>query len=57
MILITGASGNAGGAVLREVLNTGSGVRAMVRSKEDSAKVPQGAIAVIADFHACDPRL
>jgi uncharacterized protein YbjT (DUF2867 family) len=50
MILITGASGNAGGAVLREVLNTGSGVRAMVRSKEDSAKGPQGAIAVIADF-------
>jgi len=50
MILITGASGNAGGAVLREVLNTGGGVRAMVRAKEDSAKVPQGAIAVIADF-------
>ena len=50
MILITGASGNAGGAVLREVLKIGSGVRAMYRSKEDSAKVPQGAIAVIADF-------
>ncbi len=50
MILITGASGNAGGAVLREVLKTGSGVRAMVRSKEDNAKVPQGATAVIADF-------
>jgi uncharacterized protein YbjT (DUF2867 family) len=50
MILITGASGNAGGAVLREVLKTSSGVRAMVRSKGDSAKVPQGATAVIADF-------
>ena len=50
MILITGASGNAGGAVLHEVLKNGSGVRAMVRSKEDSAKVPQGATAVIADF-------
>jgi len=50
MILITGASGNAGGAVLREVLKIGNGVRAMVRSKEESAKVPQGAIAVIADF-------
>ena len=50
MILITGASGNAGGAVLREVLKIGSGVRAMYRSKEDSAKVPQGATAVIADF-------
>jgi uncharacterized protein YbjT (DUF2867 family) len=50
MILITGASGNAGGAVLREVLKIGSGARAMYRSKEDSAKVPQGATAVIADF-------
>jgi uncharacterized protein YbjT (DUF2867 family) len=50
MILITGASGNAGGAVLREVLKSGSGVRAMVRSTEDAAKAPQGAIAAIADF-------
>jgi uncharacterized protein YbjT (DUF2867 family) len=50
MILITGASGNAGGAVLREVLKIGNAVRAMVRSKEESAKVPQGATAVIADF-------
>ena len=50
MILITGASGNAGGAVLREVLKIGSGARAMYRSKEDSAKVPQGSTAVIADF-------
>jgi uncharacterized protein YbjT (DUF2867 family) len=50
MILITGASGNAGGAVLHEVLETGSGVRAMYRSQQDSAKVPQGATAVIADF-------
>jgi uncharacterized protein YbjT (DUF2867 family) len=50
MILITGASGSAGGAVLCEVLKIGSGARAMYRSKEDSAKVPQGATAVIADF-------
>jgi nucleoside-diphosphate-sugar epimerase len=50
MILITGASGNAGGAVLHEVLKSGSGVRAMIRSKEDTAKVPQVAAAVIADF-------
>src|ERR1700731_3781413 len=50
MILITGGSGNVGGAVLREVLKSGSGVRAMIRSKEDSAKVPQGAATVIADF-------
>jgi uncharacterized protein YbjT (DUF2867 family) len=50
MILISGASGNAGGAVLGEVLKSDSGVRAMVRSKEDAAKAPQGATAVIADF-------
>jgi uncharacterized protein YbjT (DUF2867 family) len=50
MILITGASGNAGGAVLREVLKSGGGVRAMYRSKEESAKVPQGASAAMADF-------
>jgi uncharacterized protein YbjT (DUF2867 family) len=50
MILITGASGNAGGAVLRELLKSGSKVRAMYRSKEDTAKVPQGAVAVMADF-------
>jgi uncharacterized protein YbjT (DUF2867 family) len=50
MILITGASGNAGGAVLREVLKSGSGVRAMYRSKEEAAKAAKGATAVIADF-------
>jgi uncharacterized protein YbjT (DUF2867 family) len=50
MILITGASGNAGGAVLREVLKSGSGGRAMYRSKEDAAKAPHGAAAVVADF-------
>jgi uncharacterized protein YbjT (DUF2867 family) len=50
MILITGASGNAGGTVLRKVLKSGSGARAMFRSKEEAAKVPQGATAVIADF-------
>jgi uncharacterized protein YbjT (DUF2867 family) len=50
MILTTGASGNAGGAVVRELLKSGSKVRAMFRSKEEAAKLPQGATAVIADF-------
>ena len=54
MILITGASGTAGGAVLLEVLKRGAPVRAMYRSKEDAAKAPQGANAVIADF--ADPQ-
>ena len=50
MILITGASGNAGGAVLSEALKGGSAVRAMYRLREEAAKAPRGATAVIADF-------
>ena len=50
MILITGASGNVGGAVLREVLKAGSSVRAMYRSKGEAAKVQPGATSVVADF-------
>lgn len=50
MILITGASGGAGGAVLREVAKTGVPHRAMYRSKDDAAKAPAGTQTVIADF-------
>ena len=50
MILVTGASGNAGGAVLKEVLKTNRPVKAMYRSSEDAAKVPAGVGGVIADF-------
>ena len=50
MILVTGASGNVGGAVLRELLGSGASVRSMYRSSEDAAKAPAGASAVIADF-------
>lgn len=50
MILVTGASGNAGGAVVNELLKTGTPLRAMVRSHEDAGKVPAGIPAVIADF-------
>jgi uncharacterized protein YbjT (DUF2867 family) len=50
MILVTGASGNAGGTVLREVLKTGKPVKAMYRSPEDAAKSPENVEAVIADF-------
>lgn len=50
MILITGASGNVGGAVLSEALQSGLKVRAMYRSREDAAKAPAGAEAVVADF-------
>jgi uncharacterized protein YbjT (DUF2867 family) len=50
MILITGASGTVGKAVLREVARTGEKHRAMYRSKEDAANAPAGTETVIADF-------
>src|SRR6516162_11063955 len=50
MILITGASGNVGGAVLQELLQSGTPVRSMYRSGEDAGRAPTGANPVIADF-------
>src|SRR5712692_1123908 len=50
MILITGASGTVGRALLTEVARSGEKHRAMYRSKEDAAKAPAGTEAVIADF-------
>jgi uncharacterized protein YbjT (DUF2867 family) len=50
MILVTGASGNVGSAVLQELLLAGASVRTMYRSSEDAAKAPPGANPVIADF-------
>jgi uncharacterized protein YbjT (DUF2867 family) len=50
MILITGASGNAGKAVLKEVARSGAKHRAMYRSAEEAAKAPPGTETVVADF-------
>jgi uncharacterized protein YbjT (DUF2867 family) len=50
MILVTGASGNAGGTLLREVLKSGKAVKAMYRSPEDAANSPESVQPVIADF-------
>jgi uncharacterized protein YbjT (DUF2867 family) len=50
MILIAGASGTVGKAVLAEVARSGEKHRAMYRSKEDAAKAPAGTETVIADF-------
>jgi len=50
MILVTGASGNVGGAVLAEALETQSQVRAMYRTEADAKQAPTGAESVIADF-------
>ncbi|MGA8221522.1 MAG: SDR family oxidoreductase [Candidatus Acidiferrales bacterium] len=50
MILITGATGTVGKAVLAEVAQSGQKHRAIYRSKEDAAKAPAGTESVIADF-------
>jgi uncharacterized protein YbjT (DUF2867 family) len=50
MILITGASGTVGKAVLQDVSRKQSNSRAMFRSKEEAAKAPSGCQPVLADF-------
>jgi uncharacterized protein YbjT (DUF2867 family) len=50
MILVTGASGSAGRAVLQEALRKQSNVRAMFRSKEDAANALPGCEPMIADY-------
>jgi uncharacterized protein YbjT (DUF2867 family) len=49
MILVTGATGNAGGAVVRAAVGTGEGVRALVRDPGRSAS-PAGVEAVAGDL-------
>jgi uncharacterized protein YbjT (DUF2867 family) len=50
MILVTGASGSVGKAVLTEVARSGVPHRAMYRSPQEAAKAPAGTETVIADF-------
>ena len=50
MILVTGASGNVGKAVLQEVAKSGAKHRAMYRSAVEATKAPPGTEPVIADF-------
>jgi uncharacterized protein YbjT (DUF2867 family) len=50
MILVTGASGTVGSAVLEEVRKTGKPFRAMYRSEDDARKSPAGVSTIIADF-------
>src|SRR5882672_339262 len=50
MILITGASGSVGKAVLQEAIRTQTKVRAMYRSKEEAAKAPPRTEPVLADY-------
>lgn len=50
MILVTGASGTVGSAVLHEVQRRGAALRAMYRNREDAMEAPAGVTAVVADF-------
>lgn len=50
MILVTGASGSVGGAVLNAVLKCGKAVTASYRNADDARTAPSGAKTVIADF-------
>ena len=49
-ILVTGATGNTGRAVVDALAGRGAPVRAMVRAEADRAKLPAGVPAVVADF-------
>lgn len=50
MILITGASGSTGGAVVEAATAAGLPIRAMVRDRQDAARAPQRVATMIADF-------
>jgi uncharacterized protein YbjT (DUF2867 family) len=50
MILITGASGTVGRAVLHEVRKAGKAFKAMYRNAEEASKAPPGVPTVLADF-------
>jgi uncharacterized protein YbjT (DUF2867 family) len=54
MILITGASGNVGRAVLQEVAKTGAPCRALYRSEDEARKAPPGVATALADFSSKD---
>ena len=50
MILVTGASGTVGRAVLEEMRKAGKPLKAMYRSEADAKNAPAGTATVIADF-------
>ncbi|MGH9252466.1 MAG: SDR family oxidoreductase [Acidimicrobiales bacterium] len=50
MILVTGATGNAGGAVARALIDAGEEVRGLVREGATTSTVPAGVEAAIGDL-------
>lgn len=51
MIVVTGATGNAGGAVIRALLGSGERVRGLVRGEADRSRLPAGVEAVTGDLN------
>lgn len=49
-VLVTGATGNTGRAVLDALIERGAPVRAMVRTEADRSKLPVGVPVAVADF-------
>jgi uncharacterized protein YbjT (DUF2867 family) len=50
LVLVTGATGNTGRALIDALSGRGAPVRAMVRGDADRARLPAGIQAVVADF-------
>jgi uncharacterized protein YbjT (DUF2867 family) len=49
-ILVTGATGNTGQALVAALTRRGATVRAMVRGQDDGARLPAGTAVAVADF-------
>ena len=49
-VLVTGATGNTGRAIVDELARRGAPVRAMVRAEADRARLPAGIPVAVADF-------
>jgi uncharacterized protein YbjT (DUF2867 family) len=54
MIFVTGATGNVGSEVVRALLETGEEVRALVRSADPGASLPEGVEPFIGDLNEPD---
>lgn len=54
MVLVTGATGNAGGAVVRALARDGRAVRALVREQRQAASWPEGVEPVIGDLNRAE---
>jgi uncharacterized protein YbjT (DUF2867 family) len=50
MILVTGATGNVGGELVRALAGSGEGVRALIRRDADRARLPAGVEGLVGDL-------